>query len=31
MFLGVVLSTFVHLSYVLFANVSLADARTTIT
>src|SRR5215212_3638280 len=31
MFLGVVLFTFVHLSYVLYANGTLADARTTIT
>jgi diguanylate cyclase (GGDEF)-like protein len=31
MFLGVVLFTFVHLAYVLYTNVSLAAARTTIT
>jgi diguanylate cyclase (GGDEF)-like protein len=31
MFLGVGLFLFVHLSYVLYANASLADARTTIT
>src|SRR5215210_9057918 len=31
MFLGVVLFTFVHLSYVLYTNGTLADARTTIT
>jgi len=31
MFLGVVLFTFVHLAYVLYTNVSLATARTTIT
>ena len=31
MFFGVVLFTFVHLSYVLYASVNLADVRTTIT
>jgi diguanylate cyclase len=31
MFFGVVLFTFVHLSYVLYASVDLADVRTTIT